>query len=143
MDRVYLWECEDLRRNFASADVENVMKCQYNIIEDSPFRSPILRQAAADSNALPASHASHHHTPYNKLITNHECILASIVRKPNMPTNTVAYMRAGPRKLLHFNPSEVNAAIVTCGGLVSFFSILFAFGRQGRSNFSFLFCSSF
>jgi hypothetical protein len=28
-----------------------------------------------------------------------------------------AFQRAGPRKLLHFEPSTVNAAIVTCGGL--------------------------
>eukprot|EP00967_Tisochrysis_lutea_P157822 scaffold321227_cov32-Tisochrysis_lutea.AAC.3 len=28
-----------------------------------------------------------------------------------------AYLRAGPRKTLYFNPQEVKAAIVTCGGL--------------------------
>ena len=56
-------------------------------------------------------------TNYNKLITNHELILGEIVRKPNMPTYTHAYVRAGPRRTLHFDPKTVNAAIVTCGGL--------------------------
>jgi hypothetical protein len=56
-------------------------------------------------------------TDYNKLITNHECILGEIVRKPNQPTHTRAYVRAGPRRELHFDPVNVNAAIVTCGGL--------------------------
>ena len=28
-----------------------------------------------------------------------------------------AFPRAGPREFLHFDPSKVNAAIVTCGGL--------------------------
>jgi hypothetical protein len=54
---------------------------------------------------------------YNKLITDNQFILGEIVRKPNMPASTVGYMRAGPRKLLHFDPKHVNAAIVTCGGL--------------------------
>jgi 6-phosphofructokinase 1 len=34
-----------------------------------------------------------------------------------MPTHTHAYVRAGPRRTLHFDPAKVNAAIVTCGGL--------------------------
>jgi len=56
-------------------------------------------------------------TNYNHLISNHECILSNLVRKPNMETYTHAYIRAGPRKLLHFDPQHVSAAIVTCGGL--------------------------
>jgi len=39
------------------------------------------------------------------------------VRKPNMQTYTHAYVRAGPRAKLHFDPKTVNAAIITCGGL--------------------------
>ncbi|CAN0028742.1 unnamed protein product, partial [Phaeothamnion confervicola] len=30
---------------------------------------------------------------------------------------TKALLRAGPRKKLHFEPTEVVAAVVTCGGL--------------------------
>jgi 6-phosphofructokinase 1 len=31
--------------------------------------------------------------------------------------NPVTWLLAGPRKYLHFKPTEVKAAIVTCGGL--------------------------
>eukprot|EP00536_Pseudo-nitzschia_multiseries_P008265 jgi/Psemu1/257035/estExt_Genewise1Plus.C_2080027 len=34
-----------------------------------------------------------------------------------MQTHSRAYVRAGPRKELHFDPKQTNAAIVTCGGL--------------------------
>jgi hypothetical protein len=54
---------------------------------------------------------------YNKLIGPRECILANIRRGPGQSTVTRAFLRAGPRKELHFNPKTVNAAIVTCGGL--------------------------
>jgi 6-phosphofructokinase 1 len=56
-------------------------------------------------------------TAYNKLIGDHDCILADLVRKPSSNTWTRAYLRAGPREYLHFDPKTVNAAIVTCGGL--------------------------
>ena len=117
IEKVYLWECVDLRKRFPSAMVPNAMK----ISEAAPtpvIRSPLLRRASSSvDDKTKSSGGTTIETPYNKLITDHECILADIVRKPNMPTNTVAYMRAGPRKVLHFNPKEVNAAIVTCGGL--------------------------
>ena len=54
---------------------------------------------------------------YNKLIGKDECILANIRREPGKVDATKAYVRAGPRAELHFNPKTVNAAIVTCGGL--------------------------
>jgi len=58
-----------------------------------------------------------HHAEYNKLIGPEECILANIRRGPGSTAVTRAFVRAGPRKELHFNPKKVNAAIVTCGGL--------------------------
>lgn len=54
---------------------------------------------------------------YNKLIGEKECVIGDIVRVPNGGTETRAFVRAGPRRDLHFNPKTVNAAIVTCGGL--------------------------
>ena len=37
---------------------------------------------------------------------------------PQYPvTNLKRYLRAGPRKLIYFKPSEVKACIVTCGGI--------------------------
>jgi len=54
---------------------------------------------------------------YNKLLGREDVILHDIVRKPDSKPITTAYLRAGPRPLLHFEPSAVRAAIVTCGGL--------------------------
>jgi 6-phosphofructokinase 1 len=105
IDKVYLWECQDLRKSFDSANITNEMKCQYIKIR-SPVRAPHLEK-----------HGSSPSTPYIHLITDHECILGEVVRKPNKAPRTVAYMRAGPRRYLHFDPKTVNAAIVTCGGL--------------------------
>lgn len=115
IEKVYLWECEDLRKRFKSSMTENVMKCKAN--PPPVIRSPLLRSPSAVADASVVSNADVHITQYNKLITDHECILADIVRKPNGNQHTVAYMRAGPRRYLHFNPKNVNAAIVTCGGL--------------------------
>ncbi|CAN0166294.1 unnamed protein product, partial [Ectocarpus fasciculatus] len=39
------------------------------------------------------------------------------VRDKNKPPTAKAFLRAGPRPELHFNPTEVRGAIVTCGGL--------------------------
>ena len=119
IDKVFLWECVDLRKRFPSAMTHNTMKISQTAARPT-LRSPLLRRASSNPNLAEKAEkekASHTNTEYNKLITDHECILGDIVRKPNMKTHTVAYMRAGPRKLLHFDPKDVNAAIVTCGGL--------------------------
>lgn len=119
IDRVYLWECEDLRKNFPSSNVENFMKCVYPV-QKAAVRSPYLRMSSEKDSSEQSEQRqtmSHHKTNYNHLVTDHECILGELRRKPNMVTHTVAYMRAGPRRYLHFDPDHVNAAIVTCGGL--------------------------
>lgn len=54
---------------------------------------------------------------YNKLVGDNDVVLVDTVRKPGMSSISRAFMSAGPRRHLHFNPSTVNAAIVTCGGL--------------------------
>jgi 6-phosphofructokinase 1 len=78
---------------------------------------------------------------YNKLIGPRECILANIRRGPGKSTVTRAFLRAGPRKELHFNPKTVNAAIVTCGGLCPGLnnvireitrSLFYLYGIQGK-----------
>ena len=92
IDKVYLWECVDLRKRFPSAQVLNLMK----ITQSTPtptIRSPILRRASSNiDGGSKKDDEAPKTTSYNKLITDHECILADIVRKPNMPTHTVAYM---------------------------------------------------
>jgi len=116
IDQVYLWECEDLRKRFPSALKEN--KMQFATAASRPeVRSPILRISQNSGGLLNKDASSVKETSYNKLITDHECIIAQIKRKPNMPTHSFAYMRAGPRRQLHFDPATVSAAIVTCGGL--------------------------
>lgn len=54
---------------------------------------------------------------YNQLVSDDEFIISDIVRRRRGHGSSEAFVRAGPRALLHFNPSEVRAAIVTCGGL--------------------------
>jgi 6-phosphofructokinase 1 len=123
IDKIFLWECEDLRKRFPSAGTRNEMK--FPSVHRQDVRSPLLRGGSQSSSSLhgihdllPKNESSPRLCPYNKLITDHECILGDIVRKPNSKTTyTVSYMRAGPRKLLHFDPETVSAAIVTCGGL--------------------------
>lgn len=116
LDSVYLLECEDLRKKFPSLQkIENVMKFRSTVVTGGIARSPLLRSSTTDLKKLETS--TEHATNYNKLITDHECVLADIVRKPNKETYTNAYVRAGARRFLHFDPKTVNAAIVTCGGL--------------------------
>lgn len=111
IDKVYLWDIEDLRKRFPSSKIPNVMK---NMPQPSKVGTP-------DTTPNNSRHGGAHFDPtptnFNKLITNHECILGKIVRKPNMQTSTHAFVRAGPRRYLHFDPANVSAAIVTCGGL--------------------------
>lgn len=126
IDRVYLWEVEDLKKRFPSSKAPNFMK-QIPMPSENPYFFPALRKAASsdsmtDVNDTTTSSRHNHHdhshkTNYNQLITNHECILGSIVRKPNQITQSHAFVRAGPRRYLHFDTDQVNAAIVTCGGL--------------------------
>jgi len=54
---------------------------------------------------------------YNRLVGARELVLVDTVRTESSPGLSRAFHRAGPRKLLHFEPETVNAAIVTCGGL--------------------------
>ncbi len=54
---------------------------------------------------------------YNKIMGKEDFIIHDIVRKYKGKSSTDAFIRAGPRSLLHFEPSKVRAAIVTCGGL--------------------------
>ena len=55
-------------------------------------------------------------------VNDDDCVLADIVRKGSTDYTkgdaaVNAYPRAGPKAELHFEPREVRAAIVNCGGL--------------------------
>ena len=121
IDKVYLWEVEDLKHRFMSSKEPNVMK-NVPMPSDNPHYFPSMKKSTGHHHLTPTTSSTgmdekQAPTNYNKLITNHECILGEIVRKPNMSTSTHAFIRAGPRRYLHFDPASVNAAIVTCGGL--------------------------
>eukprot|EP00301_Raphidiophrys_heterophryoidea_P017663 c278_g1_i1.p1 GENE.c278_g1_i1~~c278_g1_i1.p1 ORF type:complete len:508 (+),score=115.94 c278_g1_i1:240-1763(+) len=75
---------------------------------DATFESKLHdnRKICEDSNAA-----------YTNIIDNRDVVLADIVRKHDVAPVCRAYVRAGPRRFCHFEPHEVNAAIVTCGGL--------------------------
>eukprot|EP00559_Dactyliosolen_fragilissimus_P001379 CAMPEP_0184866258 /NCGR_PEP_ID=MMETSP0580-20130426/21555_1 /TAXON_ID=1118495 /ORGANISM="Dactyliosolen fragilissimus" /LENGTH=582 /DNA_ID=CAMNT_0027365843 /DNA_START=45 /DNA_END=1793 /DNA_ORIENTATION=+ len=98
IDEVYLWEVEYLGKKFPS---------------EVPSGHVNLMRGVGKTRTI--------QTHYNRIIKEHECILAKVVRKPSKNgsnnTTSIAYVRAGPRKDLHFYPESVNAAIVTCGGL--------------------------
>lgn len=111
LNNVYLWEVEHLGRRFkAEGDGTNVMHF-------SPSAPKNLFHLGQSTSTMSDQSAVELDTEYNKLIGDEDCIIADLVRKPNMPDFTKAYLRAGPRKHLHFKPQSVNAAIVTCGGL--------------------------
>jgi 6-phosphofructokinase 1 len=56
---------------------------------------------------------------YSRFIGEDDCVLVNIVRTPSTKADEpeIAYHRAGPREDLHFDPKDVRAAIVNCGGL--------------------------
>lgn len=81
---------------------------EYHEGAELPNRMGIGRQASKDSFSQ---------QPYNKLMGDQDVIIHDIVRKPNADPVTTAYLRAGPRDVLHFDPSKVRAAIVSAGGL--------------------------
>eukprot|EP00804_Cyclotella_cryptica_P004849 CCRYP_004923-RB/>CCRYP_004923-RB protein AED:0.06 eAED:0.06 QI:169/0.83/0.85/1/0.66/0.42/7/4091/511 len=100
---VYLWDLEQLGKYF---------KPEGDGIQNKMFALTREEDGDVKTDKEPG-----HHANYNKLIGKNECIVANIRRKPGDNEAVRAYVRAGPRAQLHFNPKTVNAAIVTCGGL--------------------------
>jgi len=105
IDDIYLWEIEHLGKSF-----ESEAKGVVNGLHGLKGAKKLVRRASL-KNVVESG------GKYNQLIGTHECVLADIVRKPEGKTYCRAYVRAGPTRELHFSPSSVNAAIVTCGGL--------------------------
>ncbi|CAK7323371.1 unnamed protein product [Dovyalis caffra] len=65
-----------------------------------------------------------YHPPAGFYINQSEVVLRHIVLDPSAdsealssPTPQLAYTRAGPRRQIFFEPKDIKAAIVTCGGL--------------------------
>ena len=124
IDEVYLWEVEHLSKKFKSEAPESLVNHMHGTNYNSaplPENDRTFLRALSGLNGSDKEFSdnaeSNQKTHYNKLIGVNECILADIVRKPGSKSQSKAFIRAGPRRKLHFNPATVNAAIVTCGGL--------------------------
>lgn len=122
--KVYVAKIESLRDQFASYEISDntIGQQQQNNKNVIRFNKRLQRQgsitatnASGRNNDMINTHVAN--LEYNHLIEDDEIVLVDTVRVPGMKSVSRAFVRAGPRKLLHFNPSTVNAAIVTCGGL--------------------------
>lgn len=74
-------------------------------------------QSAETENLSITKNTSGYATKYNKLLGDEDCIIYEHVRDKSKAPVARGFLRAGPRAKLHFDPTKVNAAIVTCGGL--------------------------
>jgi len=116
---VYVAAVESLRGRFPSFEedgTEGSNMIKYN--KRLGRRCDVLHSdsdSASNNTNLSSSHEAN--MEYNQIVSDQELVLVDIVRKPGMAGISRAFPRAGPRRLLHFDPTQVNAAIVTCGGL--------------------------
>jgi len=113
---VFVAEVESLREKFPSYENEgdegsNMVKFNKR---NKGYDLHSVQQSNGDEE-LTNTHVAN--LEYNQVISDREVVLVDTVRKLGMKSVSRAFHRAGPRKLLHFDPSKVNAAIVTCGGL--------------------------
>jgi 6-phosphofructokinase 1 len=122
---VLVAEVETLRGKFESFENKgdqgsNMMK--YNKRNRGFYIRPEVNGEIKDNDHdtninINSSNTHQVNVEYTTLIGEDEMVLVDTVRKPGMKSVSRAFHRAGPRKLLHFDPTKVNAAIVTCGGL--------------------------
>jgi len=145
---IYLSEIEHLSAKFESeapAGFKNTMH-DVDYYEDSiptvkAKPNAFLRMSTMMADFTLFNGSKRSGTEYNKLISESECVIYDHVLKPGTDIDLRAFIRAGPRRELHFNPKTVNAAIVTCGGLCPGLnnvirslthSLLFEYGIKGK-----------
>ncbi|KAJ1392202.1 phosphofructokinase domain-containing protein, partial [Ochromonadaceae sp. CCMP2298] len=88
------------------------------ILENTSINSIFLHEISSLRGAFPSSCVSNKgQNTYNKILGKEDFIINDIVRKYKGHGASDAFLRAGPRSDLHFDPATVRAAIVTCGGL--------------------------
>lgn len=104
VDDIYIWEVEHLANMFES-EGKGLVNTMHKLRQEEKYDDYNVTFGAT------------RRTGYNKLIGTHECVLKDVVRKPGQAAHSQSFVRAGPRRDLHFHPDNVNAAIVTCGGL--------------------------
>jgi len=128
VNEVYVAELESLRDRHESyepsavgGDVDEGCTFNSNRIEFQRRKSHRGFHPASgtggSSSLLFSTHSAN--IKYNELVSEEEVVLVDVVRKPGSSPSSVsrAFHRAGPRTHLHFDPTEVNAAICIAGGL--------------------------
>jgi 6-phosphofructokinase 1 len=119
INQVFVAQVESLRDSFESyeeEDEEGSNKIRFN--KRKRRGEHVLWRNQTDEDTTSEALNSHvANMEYNQIIEDDEVVLLDAVRKPGLPSVSRAFLRAGPRKVLHFDPQNVNAAIVTCGGL--------------------------
>lgn len=127
--KIYKANLESLRDQFESSDKAN-RKVEFtkpqppprrllsNSTTTDPTAPTTTNKSTTSNNGLRERINSHvFNLEYCNVMTDQDIVLADCVRRPNMQPVSRAFVRAGPRARLHFDPPTVNAAIVTCGGL--------------------------
>lgn len=116
-DRPKVVDAEDLH------DISSPMYAKFSKVllsETSRVLRPAMMQDWAKVGSFP-SPLSTNASQFNlglSFVSNNETILYDIVSDAKHTTISREFLRAGPRKMLAFNPkSQVKACIVTCGGL--------------------------
>ena len=123
--KVFKAKLESLRDRFPST---NTINSRVELFQPIPMQPPkaFQNQTEADggshsslsSKRNSASSSSKYIAfDYNEYFNDDDVVYLDAVRTSRMVSLSRAFVRAGPRERLHFNPSQVNAAIVTCGGL--------------------------
>lgn len=147
VSKIMVAQLESLRESFPSFEKvgdngSNMVKYNKRLKHRSHFHPSL----GSDTNSATASITNHHdtshseeslqesisttdaneqididthrkNTEYNRIVQRDELVLVDTVRTTRMHEVSRAFVRAGPRPFLHYNPKHINAAIVTCGGL--------------------------
>ena len=118
------WNKHGLGREFELGNYECVQGGGFAINELCLLRVPHLNEIVPEANsALPNQRRSLKDSSgaameYRNLIDESYAIVGDIVRRKDMAPTSRAYVRAGPRAQMFFNPQDqLRAAVVTCGGL--------------------------
>ena len=112
--QIYLHKLVSLSDSFESKNLGNTKRRTIARHDSRDFLANLQELLVQEQQG---SSCSIEPVAYNKIINPNDYIISDIVRKQNSNKPSEAYIRAGPRAHIHFDPKEVNAAIVTCGGL--------------------------
>jgi 6-phosphofructokinase 1 len=116
IQKVYVAQLETLQSRFAPKNVPNHKKRSHNN-KNNNF-SDETAPTSTTSTRRTSSPSSYNRLQYSSYMSDDDIVLVDVVRRSKVPTSiSRAFVRGGPREFLHFDPTMINAAIVTCGGL--------------------------